>query len=63
MVHKFKTQSNYPLEALYDDVKRRWNVDVTTRQLYRAKVKAKQQIEDKHKDQYKWLWDYCATVT
>jgi hypothetical protein len=44
MVHKFKTQPNYPLAALYDNVKRRWNVDVTTRQLYRAKVKAKQQI-------------------
>jgi hypothetical protein len=42
MVHKFKTQPNYPLTALYDDEKRRWNVDVTTRQLYRAKVKAKQ---------------------
>jgi hypothetical protein len=62
MVHKFKTQPNYPLSALCDDVKRRWNVDVTTRQLYMAKVKAKQQIEGKHKDQYKRLWDYCATV-
>jgi hypothetical protein len=38
MVHKFKTQPNYPLASLYDDVKRRWNVDVTTKQLYRAKV-------------------------
>lgn len=37
-------------------------MDVTTRQLYRAKVKAKQQIEGKDNDQYKGLWDYCATV-
>jgi hypothetical protein len=37
-------------------------VDVTTRQLYRAKVKVKQQIEGKHKDRYMRLWDYCATV-
>jgi hypothetical protein len=45
MVPKFKPQPNYPFAALCDVVKRRWNVDVTTRQLYRAKVKAKQQIE------------------
>jgi hypothetical protein len=62
MFHKFKIQPNYPLAALYDDVKRKWNVDVSFRQLYRAKVKAKEFIEGKHKEQYKRLWDYCATV-
>lgn len=41
MFHKFKIQPNYPLAALYDDVKSKWNVDVSFRQLYKAKVKAK----------------------
>jgi hypothetical protein len=50
MVHKFKTQPNYPLVALYEDVKRRWNVEVSFRQLYRAKEKAKEQIEGKNKE-------------
>jgi hypothetical protein len=62
MVHKFKTQPNYPIAALCEDVKRRWNVEVGFRQLYRATEKAKEQIEGKNKQQYKRLWDYCATM-
>jgi len=62
MTHKIRTQPNYPIAALFDDVKRKWNVDVTPRQLYRARVKAKEQVEGKHKEQYKRLCDYCATV-
>jgi hypothetical protein len=62
MVYKFKAQPNYPLAALYEDVKRRRNVEVSFRQLYRAKEKAKEQIEGKNKQQYKRLWDYFATV-
>jgi hypothetical protein len=62
MIYKFRTQPNYPIAALFDDVKRKLNMDVTARQLYRAKVKAKEQIEGKHMEQYKWLWDYCAKV-
>jgi hypothetical protein len=49
MFHKFNKQPNYPLAALYDDVKRKWNVDVSFGQLYKAKVKAKEFIESKHK--------------
>ena len=44
MVHKFRTQPNYPLKALREDVKEKWNVDVSTRQLYMVRVKAKRQI-------------------
>jgi hypothetical protein len=62
MFHKFKIQPNYPFAALNDDVKRKWNVDVSFRQLYKAKVKALEFIEGKHKEQYKRLMDYCATV-
>jgi hypothetical protein len=47
MVHKFRTQPKYPLAALYEDVKQKWNVDVTTKKLYKAKVKANNQIEGK----------------
>jgi hypothetical protein len=54
MVNKFKIQPNYPLKALHEDVKEKWNVDVTNRQLYmaRVKVKAKRQIEGKLREQY-----------
>jgi hypothetical protein len=62
MFHKFKIQPNYPFAALNDNVKRKWNVDVSFRQLYKAKVKALEFIEGKHKEQYKLLMDYCATV-
>jgi hypothetical protein len=62
MVHKFRVQPNYPLKALYEDVRRKWNVDVSQSQLYRARKKARQQIEGKRKEQYRRLWDYCATV-
>jgi hypothetical protein len=48
-------QPNYPLEALYDDVKKKWNVNVFNRQLCRAKVKAKEHIEGKQNEQYKQL--------
>jgi hypothetical protein len=58
MIHKFKVQPNYPLKALYEDVKEKWNVDVSQTQLY----KARQQIEGKRTEQYKRLWDYCETV-
>jgi hypothetical protein len=44
MVHKFRTQPNYPLETLREDVKKKWNVDVSTRQLYMARLKARRQI-------------------
>jgi hypothetical protein len=37
-------------------------VEVSLRQLYRAKEKAKEQIEGKNKEQYKRLLDYCAIV-
>jgi hypothetical protein len=62
MFHKFKIQPNYPFASLNNDVKRKWNVDVSFRQLYKAKVKALEFIEGKHKEQYKRLMDYCATV-
>jgi hypothetical protein len=62
MIHKFRVQPNYPLKALYEDVKEKWNVDVSQTQLYKARRKARQQIEGKRKEQYKRLWDYCETV-
>jgi hypothetical protein len=62
MIHKFRTQPNYPIKSLYEDVKRKWNVDVSKKQLYSARAKAKIQIEGKQREQYNRLWDYCATV-
>jgi hypothetical protein len=37
-------------------------VDVTTKQLYKAKVKLNNQIEGKLREQYNRVWDYCATL-
>jgi hypothetical protein len=62
MVNKFRTRPNYPLEALREDVREKWNVDVSTRQLYMARVKARRQIEGKLREQYHRLRDYCETV-
>jgi hypothetical protein len=54
VVHKFKTRLNYPL-AVCEEVKRNRNVEVSFRQLYRAKEKAREHIEGKHQQQYKQL--------
>ena len=62
MVQKFRIQPNYPLKALREDVKEKWNMDVSTRQLYMARVKAKRQIEGKLREQYHRLMGYCETV-
>jgi hypothetical protein len=32
MIRKFRAQPNYPLKALHEDIKNKWNVDVTNRQ-------------------------------
>jgi len=59
---KFKIQPDMPLEVIQDEVKRRWNVEVTRSQMYRVRRRAGKQIFGNLGEQYGRLWDYCETL-
>jgi hypothetical protein len=59
---KFKIQPDMPLPVILDEVKRKWNVDVSRSQMYRARRKASKRIHGKLEEQYARLWDYCETL-
>jgi hypothetical protein len=59
---KFKIQPDMPLEVIQDEVKRRWNVEVTRSQMYRGRRRAGKQIFGSLGEQYGMLWDYCETL-
>jgi hypothetical protein len=37
---KFKIQPDMPLEVIQDEVKRRWNIEVTRSQMYKGQRRA-----------------------
>uniref|UniRef100_A0A2N9J5M7 CCHC-type domain-containing protein n=1 Tax=Fagus sylvatica TaxID=28930 RepID=A0A2N9J5M7_FAGSY len=43
-------------------IKGKWNVDVSRRQVYRVRKMAAENIQGSHKEQYKKIWDYCETL-
>jgi hypothetical protein len=47
LLDKFRIQPNFLIKALYENVKDNWNVDVTTRKLYRTRRKAYSKIFEK----------------
>ncbi|XP_062147750.1 uncharacterized protein LOC133856711 [Alnus glutinosa] len=59
---KFKIQPDMPLEVIQDEVKRKWNVEVTRSQIYRGRRRAGKQIFGNLGEQYDRLWDYCETL-
>lgn len=59
---KFKIQPNMPLEVIQDEVKRKWNVEVTKSQMYRGRRRAGKQIFGNLGEQYGRLWDYYETL-
>jgi hypothetical protein len=59
---KFKIQPDMPLEVIQDEVKRRWNVEVTRSQMYKGRRRAGKQIFGNLGEQYCRLWDYCETL-
>jgi hypothetical protein len=59
---KFKIQSDMPLQVMQDEVKRKWNVEVSRSQMYRGRKKAGKRLYSCLGEQYGRLWDYCETL-
>jgi hypothetical protein len=47
---------------LQQEIKGKWNVDVSKMQVYRARKRAAKSIQGSHKEQYQKIWDYCETL-
>jgi hypothetical protein len=59
---KFKIKPNMTLQVIQDDVKRKWNVEVSRSQMYRGRKKAGKRLYSCLGEQYGRLWDYCETL-
>jgi hypothetical protein len=59
---KFKIQPNMPLQVIQDEVKRKWNVEVSRSQMYIGRKKAGKRLYGCLGKQYGRLWDYCETL-
>jgi hypothetical protein len=59
---KFKVQPDMPLRVIQDEVKRKWNVEVSKSQMYRSRKKTEKKIYSGLSEQYGRLWDYCETL-
>jgi hypothetical protein len=55
---KFKIQPDIPLQVIQDEVKRKWNVEVSWSQMYRGRKKARKRLYGFLGEQYGRLWDY-----
>uniref|UniRef100_A0A2N9GEU7 SWIM-type domain-containing protein n=1 Tax=Fagus sylvatica TaxID=28930 RepID=A0A2N9GEU7_FAGSY len=58
----FRHDIKKPTLALQQEIKSKWNVDVSKMQVYRARKRAAENIEGSHKEQYQKIWDYCETL-
>jgi hypothetical protein len=52
LFHKFKIQPDIPLAVIFDEVKEKWNVDVSKSQMYMARRWAVKKIYDNLEEQY-----------
>jgi hypothetical protein len=59
---KFKVQPDMPLRVIQDEVKRKWNVEVSRSQMYRGRKKAEKKIYSGLGEQCGRLWDYYETL-
>jgi len=59
---KFKIQPDMPLVVIQDEVKIKWNIEVTKSQMYKGRRRAGKQIFGNLGEQYGRLWDYCKTL-
>jgi hypothetical protein len=59
---KFKIQPDMPLRVIQDEVKRKWNVEVSRSQMYRGRKKVGKRLYSCLGEQYGRLWDYCETL-
>lgn len=53
---------DWKVKAMQNDVRRKWMLDVSDMQIYRAKRKALEMVEGAHGEQYHRLWDYCQMI-
>ena len=51
-----------PTIALQQEIKGKWNVDVSKMQVYRARKRAAENFQGSHKGQYQKIRDYCETL-
>ena len=58
----FGANMEMPWESLRETVRKNHKVDISRSQFYRTKSKAQELIEGSHKEQYNWIWDYCAEI-
>lgn len=61
-IDTIRLNPDIPVEALKNQILRDLEVEISTVSGYRTKRKAMKLIDGEHKDQYKWLWDYCLEV-
>jgi hypothetical protein len=59
---KLQIQPDIPIPMMRDEVKRKWNVDVSKSQMYRGRRMAGKMIYGNLGQQYSKLWDYCETL-
>jgi hypothetical protein len=62
LYNNFKIQSDMPLRVIQDEVKRKWNVDVSRSQMYKGRKKAGKRLYGSLGEQYGRLWDYYETL-
>ena len=58
----FRNDIQKPTIALQQQIKGKWNVDVSRMQVYRARKRAAENIQRSHNEQYRKIWDYCETL-
>jgi predicted Rdx family selenoprotein len=58
----FRHDIQKPIVTLQQQIKGKWNVDVSRMQVHRARKRAAENIQGSHNEQYRKIWDYCETL-
>ena len=58
----FRHDIQKPNIALQQQIKGKWNADVSRMQVYRVRKRAAENIQKSQKEQYRKIWDYCETL-
>ncbi|XP_058202960.1 uncharacterized protein LOC131317422 [Rhododendron vialii] len=61
-VDEINDDPNWKVTAMQNDVRRKWMLDVSEMQIYRAKRKAIKMVDGAHGEQYHRLWNYCEMI-
>ncbi|KAJ0744034.1 putative transposase, MuDR, plant, MULE transposase domain-containing protein [Helianthus annuus] len=60
--HTVKNNPGIPLKALQEDLQRKYQVEVTLHQVFRAKMKATEKVQGHYRAQYENLRNYCEEL-